>query len=161
MPVMDRVGGSASDYNPPRHPADRRNRRLARAVTNTARKGNAAERYVAKWLAERGWLVASRRHIGGAGDLLAVRGCGDHFDGHFTEVWLVEVKATKSKSVWEQFRREDRKIMAQTPLPEGGERWLVNVRGKELQWFPESSWPTLSPKKTEDSEAPAGSGRGT
>jgi len=100
---------------------------------NTAAKGNRAERFVAHWLEDRGWLVASRRHIGGAADLLAV-----HPDDGAT--WLIEVKA--AKDLYQQFRRADRLAMKETPLPASGERWVVNVRGKELQWVPESSWPT-------------------
>lgn len=99
---------------------------------NTARKGNAAERFVARWLEDREWIVASRRHIGGAGDLLAVR----PGDG---AVWLIEVK--DCKELWQQFRRADRAEMAETPLPAGGERWVVNKRGQELVWVPESAWP--------------------
>lgn len=119
---------------------------------NTTAKGSAAERYVARWLQERGWLVASRRHIGGAGDLLAVwPGLPGPFatpsQTHpstymqlFTGVtWLLEVKACKE--LWQQFRREDRQAMRDTPLPPGGERWVVNKRGKELIWVHEKDWP--------------------
>lgn len=94
-------------------------------------RGNAAERFVARWLEDRGWLVASRRHIGGAADLLAV-----HPDG---TTWLVEVKA--AKDLYQQFRRADRLAMKETPLPKGGERWVCNKRGSELEWVPESAWP--------------------
>ena len=104
-------------------------------------RGNAAERYVAKWLTERGWLVASRRHIGGAGDLLAVRnGSLDRSTLRRTEIWLIEVK--HCKNLWENFRKADREEMKATKLPEEGERWLVNVLPKkELDWRPESAWP--------------------
>jgi hypothetical protein len=110
-------------------------------------RGNAAERYVARWLQDRGWLVASRRHIGGAGDLLAVYwfqgyfelpdGTGKHLESGTT--WLIEVKACKE--LWQQFRREDRQAMRDTPLPPGGERWVVNKRGKGLIWTAEKDWP--------------------
>ena len=123
---------------------------------NTARKGNSAEVYVARWLQARGWLVGSRRHIGGAGDLLAV---WPGSPGPFATpsktrpsvymqlfpgaTWLLEVKACKE--LWQQFRREDRQAMRDTPLPPGGERLVVNVRGsgdkRELIWAPESAWP--------------------
>lgn len=105
---------------------------------NSSRKGNQAEVFVAKWLQDHGWLVASRRHIGGAGDLLAVRNEPFHAlpEG---AVWLLEVKSCKE--VWQQFRREDRKAMRDTPLPPGGERWVVNKRGKELIWVAEKDWP--------------------
>lgn len=97
-------------------------------------RGNGAEVHLAKWLEAQGWLVGSRRHIGGAGDLLAVRG---------DQCWLVEVK--RCKNVWEQFRRADRDEMreALSRLPEGSELWLCNVVGKdkELVWYPQSAWP--------------------
>lgn len=95
---------------------------------------------MAEWLQQRGWLVASRRHIGGAGDLLAVRQWKDESEITATEVWLIEVK--HCKNLWENFRKADREEMKATKLPEGGERWLVNVLPKkELDWRSESSWP--------------------
>jgi len=102
-------------------------------MANTARKGNAAEVFVARWLEERGYVVGSRRHIGGAGDLLAVLPSTG-------KTMLIEVK--HCKNVWQQFRREDRQAMKDTPLPEGGERYVVNKIGKdELLWLGEKSWP--------------------
>lgn len=120
---------------------------------NTARKGNAAEVFVARWLQDRGWLVASRRHIGGAGDLLAIHPTGEWrgerliFEGRWMilpgSTLLAEVKACKE--LWQQFRREDRQAMRDTPLPPGGERWVCNMRGsgdkRELIWTPEDLWP--------------------
>lgn len=120
---------------------------------NTARKGKSAEVYVARWLQDRGWLVASRRHIGGAGDLLAVhpepsvkveasaQNAALPFatDILLPPVWLVEVKS--AKSLWQQFRQADRLAMRDTPLPPGGQRWVVNVRGKQLTWVGENEWP--------------------
>jgi Holliday junction resolvase-like predicted endonuclease len=98
---------------------------------NTARKGNSAERFVVKHLEEKGWVVASRRHIGGAGDLLAV-----HPNG---ATWLVEVKCCKN--LYENFRRGDREAMKATDLPKGAVRFVVNKRGKDLEWVSELSWP--------------------
>lgn len=100
-------------------------------MSNVSR-GIAGELFVAEWLTERGWVVGSRRHIKGPGDLLAV-----HPDG---SCWLVEVK--KAKNLWEQFRRVDRAAMKALALPEGAELWAVNVLPKkELRWEPESAWP--------------------
>lgn len=101
---------------------------------STSSRGNAAERLVARWLEESGHTVGSRRHIGGAGDLLAVSSKG--------RVKLVEVK--RCKDLWQNFRREDREAMkeAKAKLPEGSEIWLVNVKpNKEMNWVPESRWP--------------------
>lgn len=105
---------------------------------NTTRKGTAAELYVAEWLQEFEWTVGSRRHIGGAGDLLAT-----HPTDH---VRLIEVKACKS--LWSNFTRADRQEMreAKAKLPPGSEIWVVNVVGsgkvKEMNWVPESQWPS-------------------
>lgn len=103
---------------------------------STASRGNAAENFVVRDLESKGFLVGSRRHIGGAGDLLAVRPDG--------LVWLVEVK--KCKELWQQFRRADRQEMRDTPLPPGGKRWAANVRGsgekRTIRWAAESEWPT-------------------
>jgi Holliday junction resolvase-like predicted endonuclease len=98
---------------------------------NTSRRGNEAERFVAKHLEEKGWVVASRRHIGGAGDLLAV-----HPNG---ACWLVEVKARKN--LYSGFTRADREAMKETKLPKGAVRFVVNKRGKDLEWVSELSWP--------------------
>ena len=120
---------------------------------NTSRKGNSAEVYVARWLQDRGWLVASRRHIGGAADLLAIHpkprvsveavaaGITLPFATNvlLSPTWLIEVK--DCKELWQQFRREDRQAMRDTPLPPGGERFVVNKRGKDLIWIAESDWP--------------------
>lgn len=109
---------------------------------NTSRKGSAAENYVANWLRERGWLVGSLRHSKGGGDLLAV-----HTQGYVIgslvvspgQVWLIEVKA--SKQLYRDFTRAQRQEMIDTPLPPGGERWVVNKRGQELIWVRQSDWP--------------------
>jgi hypothetical protein len=72
---------------------------------NSARKGNTKELASARIFEAAGALVGSRRHVGGAGDLLVVwapntrstSACG---------IWLVEVKARHH--VWQGFRRPDR-----------------------------------------------------
>jgi Holliday junction resolvase-like predicted endonuclease len=102
---------------------------------NTVNKGSAAERFVAKDLEAKGFVVASRRHIGGAGDLLAV-----HPDGL---VYLVEVK--KRKNPYQGFRISDREAMKATKLPPGGARWLANVKGsgpkQRIEYVAECEWP--------------------
>jgi len=79
-------------------------------------------------------VVASRRHIGGSGDLLAVLPSNGR-------VQLIEVKHCKPKQLWQNFRREDRQAMRETELPEGSERYVVNKIGQELMWLSEKSWP--------------------
>lgn len=100
---------------------------------STSSRGNAAERFIAHWLEDRGWLVGSRRHIGGAGDLLAVRG---------SEVWLIEAK--ERKSVYVGFTKDKRAEMVEAKklyLPDHAELWCCNKQGKELIWIPEMAWP--------------------
>jgi hypothetical protein len=107
---------------------------------NTTRKGSAAELYVAERLEAEGWVVASRRHIGGAGDLLAIH-------PETAETRLIEVKARKRP--YDGFRPDDRQAMRDAPLPPGGTRWLANVRGtkrgdrdtRRIEWVPEDEWP--------------------
>lgn len=104
---------------------------------NTARKGNAAERCVARYQQDHGWIVASRRHIGGAGDLLCVHTVSG-------ACWLIEVKACNPKQLWQNFRREDRVEMLEQALPPGGKRFVVNVlnvKREEFDWRDERHWP--------------------
>jgi len=107
---------------------------------NTSRKGNGAELYVAECLEAEGWVVASRRHIGGAGDLLSVH-------PETGETRLIEVKCRKRP--YDGFRPDARQEMRETPLPPGGTRWLANVRGakrgpkdtRSIEWVHEDDWP--------------------
>ena len=119
---------------------------------NTSRKGSSAENFVANWLQNRGWLVGSRRHIGGAGDLLAVWPgfyvakaiwIADEIERPDGRIWLIEVK--NSNSVWRDFTRADRQEMREQELPPESEHFCVNVRGsgknRELTWYGEKDWP--------------------
>jgi Holliday junction resolvase len=83
---------------------------------NTARKGTAGELRVAAWLQKRGWLVASRRHVGGAGDLLAWK---PGFPPR-----LIEVKAAGG-SPWENFRPAERAELVKTAQQFGCEAFLA------------------------------------
>ena len=84
---------------------------------NRAAKGNGFDLEVARQLEQEGWTVASRRHVPGPGDLLAVR------DGSRTR--LIECKRGAG-SPFENFRRTDRHVLADY----AGERGLV----AELAW---------------------------
>ena len=114
---------------------------------NTSRRGNSAENYIAKRLRDAGWLVGSLRHSKGAGDLIALwphATNGNHPADGVTAVragktLLIECKS--AKELWQQFRREDRTEMRATPLPPGGERYVVNKYGKTITWSHEESWP--------------------
>lgn len=70
---------------------------------NTSRRGNSKEVATIRLLEADGWLCGSRRHIGGAGDVLAAR--GKWHGGRY--IWLVEVKCT-ARSPWHGFGRKDR-----------------------------------------------------
>lgn len=94
-------------------------------------RGNAFDVVVAKAMRAMGFTVGSRRHIGGAGDLLGV-----HPDGR---VWLVECK--NRKHPFQGFRREDRRAMMETPLPPGAERFLAYRDGEEIKWLGSAEWP--------------------
>lgn len=79
-----------------------------------------------------GFVVASRRHVGGAGDLLGV-----HPDGR---TWLVEAKACKN--LFAGFTRSQRREMLEAKLPPGAELWLAYKKGHLVEWLPSSEWPS-------------------
>lgn len=70
-------------------------------MTNYARRGNEKDVRSRELLEIAGYVVGSRRHVPGPGDLVAVK-IG-------TQTLLVEVKACEH--VWQNFRREDRQEM--------------------------------------------------
>ena len=103
-------------------------------------------------LAQEGWLCASRRHIGGAGDILAVRSFLDSSpleailrpymdDAGMTKAMLVEVKST-TRSPWVTFGPKDRQDLVDTALNHGAEPVLAwwPPRGK-LRWIRPSEFP--------------------
>jgi hypothetical protein len=105
--------------------------------------GNTRELRVMDVLAEEGWLCASRRHIGGAGDVLAVRSFDDPGSarGFGNDVRLIEVKST-SGGPWERFGPADRQALVETAAKHGAEAWLYWWPPRaELQRIPASDWP--------------------
>jgi gamma-glutamylcyclotransferase (GGCT)/AIG2-like uncharacterized protein YtfP len=76
-------------------------------------------------LAEEGWLCASRRHIGGAGDVLAVYSHIDPGPSVYgrCDAMLIEVKST-SGGPWEHFGPADRRVLVETAERHGVEAWL-------------------------------------
>jgi Holliday junction resolvase len=108
-----------------------------------SQRGRDAEVELAHILQADGWLVASRRHIGGAGDLLAVRSTPSHtFDGlSLARVSLIEVKSRKN--VWEGFRREDRLALIETARQFNAQPWLASrpPGQKTWSWLPPEAWP--------------------
>jgi Holliday junction resolvase len=106
--------------------------------------GNARELAVMKVLADEGWLCASRRHIGGAGDILAVLG-PPTVSPRKRQPWaamLIEVKST-ARNPWNDFGPADRQAMVETAAKHGVEPVLAwwPPRGK-LRWLRPSEWPT-------------------
>jgi hypothetical protein len=74
-------------------------------------------------LAEEGWLCASRRHIGGAGDVLAIRYYTPSPYINEIDAMLIEVKST-SGGPWERFGPTDRQALIDTAENYGAEAWL-------------------------------------
>jgi len=108
--------------------------------------GNARELKVMDLLASEGWLCASRRHIGGAGDILAVRRYRDEPPSEYglyetPEARLIEVKST-TRSPWVTFGPKDRQDLVDTALTYGAEPVLAwwPPRGK-LRWIRPSEFP--------------------
>lgn len=105
------------------------------------RYGNAREVKVAQEMERDGWLVGSRRHMGGAGDLLAVKVWRQKYVPDEHEVRLIEVKGN-SGGPYMNFRVEDREAMIETAREVGAEPWLAWwPPGGELQWIPAADWP--------------------
>ena len=103
--------------------------------------GNARELKVMALLASEGWLCGSRRHIGGAGDILAVR----QLEGYYIatpEALLIEVKATAEIPWRSTFGPADRQAMVETAKKYAADPWLYwwPPRGK-LQRIHASDWP--------------------
>lgn len=99
---------------------------------NTARRGNSKENATVRWLQDRGYLVGSRRHIGGAGDIIATQAGA---------VLLVEVKNTKTK--WSHFGPADRELMLQTAKEHGANPYLAwwGPKAKEPELIHANHWP--------------------
>jgi hypothetical protein len=84
-----------------------------------------------------GWLVGSRRHIGGVGDVLAVK-----VDAFGLEALLIEVKA--SSAPYMNFRRRDRAELAGYCAEREGITPLLAwwaPRAKSHKLIGEDEWP--------------------
>jgi hypothetical protein len=106
--------------------------------------GNARELKVMAVLAEEGWLCASRRHIGGAGDVLAIQ-IGTEWPvntwPHALKAMLIEVKST-ARSPWHTFGPVDRQALVETAAQHGAEAWLYWwAPRKSLQRIHSSQFP--------------------
>jgi len=99
--------------------------------------GNARELKVMAVLAEEGWLCASRRHIGGAGDILAIKPASwpdPERDMQLMMAYLIEVKST-TRNPWNDFGPADRQALVETAEKYGAVPWLYwwPPRGKLLR----------------------------
>lgn len=107
--------------------------------TRSPGAGNARELRVMDVLASEGWLCASRRHIGGAGDILAVR---PYAGGPTLEARLIEVKST-TYGPFDSFGPADRRALLDTAISCGAVpvlAWWPPRR--ELRWIHATHWPT-------------------
>ena len=104
--------------------------------------GNTRELRGMDVLAAEGWLCASRRHIGGAGDILAIAPWPDPPERITAR--LIEVKST-ARPPWQAsgFGPADRQALVETALQYGAEPLLAwwPPRGK-LRWIGPSEWPS-------------------
>jgi len=108
---------------------------------SAAGRGIVSENFVANWLEDEGWTVASRRHRRGGGDLVAIHPIKGH-------IWLIEVKLCPTRGAvfsGGYFSREQRQEMRETPMPGYAVRYLARVHGptkeRQIEWVVESEWP--------------------
>ena len=107
--------------------------------------GNARELKVIALLEEDGWVCASRRHIGGAGDVLAVKPPGETTRRHrVVTALLIEVKSTAG-GPYERFGPAARRDLSDLARGHGCEAWLYwwPPRGA-LARIPEHEWPPIA-----------------
>ena len=107
---------------------------------NTARKGNLGERRVQARLEFLEYLVSQRRHVGGAGDLLAVPFQPLDPDLRLPPL-LVEVKTDRA-GPFATFRPDDRDAMIVAGLEYNVEPILAWTPDPDLIfWVPWEDWP--------------------
>ncbi len=100
---------------------------------STVSRGNGFENEVGNQLETKGWMVASRRHRGGAGDLLAL--------GPHGERWLIECKTT-ARGPFADFLPAQRKLMHDAGKKHDCTLWLVwRAPGKPIRWIGAEGWP--------------------
>jgi len=112
-----------------------------------SQKGRDAEVQLMGVLAEQNFLVASRRHIGGAGDILAVRPYAmarlpNTTQRPIHEVWLIEVKQNGG-SPYLNFRPEHRAALKKTARDAGAVPLLAWRPNQRAEWTfkGEDEWP--------------------
>jgi hypothetical protein len=109
--------------------------------------GNARELLAMGLLESEGWLVSSRRHWPGPGDVLAVRAALVTYStgnprGHVLEARLIEVKSTAG-GPWERFGPQDREALRVAAEEAGAEPWLYWWPPRRpLSMIPATDWPS-------------------
>lgn len=106
--------------------------------------GIAREREVASYYRGRGYLVASRRHEPGAGDLIAIPSAilqrADNPEWSTLSGLLVEVKATRRP--FERFGPDDRRALLELALEYGLEAMLAHWPAHgSLELMGPGDWP--------------------
>jgi Holliday junction resolvase len=114
------------------------------SMRGAAQRGRDAEVECAQLLQTDGWVVGSRRHIPGPGDLLAVKLTGaEDFapENRHHLVWLIEVKTTSRP--YERFGPDLRHEMSEMARRLGARAMLAYKpqRTREWEWIPEDAWP--------------------
>lgn len=104
---------------------------------NTTRKGNEGERVVQHDLESKGWTFGSRRHIGGAGDAIAIK------PGHRPR--LIEIKKTKVRGP-AACPPADRQALEEYADKHDLDPEIAWVRGESVIYFPPESWPRREKK---------------
>jgi Holliday junction resolvase len=98
-------------------------------------RGNGFENEVANNLEASGWVVASLRHRGGAGDLLAL-----HRDGRR---WLIECKTT-ARGPFADYLPTQRQEALDCARRHDLTPWVVwRAPGKPTRWIPVEGWPEI------------------
>lgn len=109
---------------------------------DTANWGNAGDLMVARDLTEDGWLVASRRHTPGAGDLMAIKPLSVAGGDRYLMGMLIEVKrTTKPETLWQGFRRVDREALLIMATAYNLQPMLAHVIGDEINYLEPAEWP--------------------
>lgn len=114
-----------------------------RRMSSHQLRGTQRERGVANVLRDLGYLVSSRRHLGGAGDLLAIAALWD-LSAPYRQPLLIEVKGTTgvpwASSAFGPADRADLLITAELHGCEPMLAWWPPNLG--LVWLPAEDWPS-------------------
>lgn len=102
---------------------------------STVARGSACENRVANYLEEKGWLIGSRRHRKGGGDLVATK------PGYRPR--LYECKASPLTKPWEHFRPAERAELLKTAKAFDCDPFLALAPSAKVapRIIPSKDWP--------------------